>query len=224
MKITQIFVSSNCDSVIVSSAEGTSQWWWKPGKARKFPSLRPRVRRIWIWDIAASPQSYVEQWNATKLWEIPDISRSNLAWFRLLDISFSIQPLFCTLCIERVEPWRICPCQKSWEMTSPRGRDGQFGVCQPFLHSHDPLKLLALGYNNTPSKSNQHDYIFAWYQMTYALFVRYNQHFHLLDQFDTWDGTPCPDQCWYCHRRYSTPRSCSCYFDLTPQSEQHQHI
>ena len=38
------------------------------------------------------------------------------------------------------------------------------------------------------------------------------------------DGTPCPDQCWYCHRRYSTPRSCSCYFDLTPQSEQHQHI
>ena len=50
MKITQIFVSSNCDSVI-SSAEGTSQWWWKPGKARKFPSLCTRVRRIWIWDI-----------------------------------------------------------------------------------------------------------------------------------------------------------------------------
>lgn len=41
---------------------------------------------------------------------------------------------------------------------------------------------------------------------------------HHLGPANTWDGTPCPDQCWYCHRRYSTPRSCSCYFGLTPQS------
>ena len=47
---------------------------------------------------------------------------------------------------------------------------------------------------------------------------------HHLGPANTWDGTPCPDQCWYCHRRYSTPRSCSCYFGLTPQSEQHRHI
>lgn len=121
---------TNCDSVIVSSAEGTSQWWWKPGKARELhdwnlwsklwwdPSLRTRVRRIWIWDIAASPQScwIMECYQTVRnSGERAPISRSDLAWFRLLDISFSIQPLFCTLCIERVEPWRICSCQKSWE-------------------------------------------------------------------------------------------------------------